>query len=91
VIELTFSGPRSISGLSVIIGSTEAEVRVQLFTTLGTEPIEYMKILQGTVDQPGASFNFGETTLAKAIRLEIRDLHQAEPGNVHIWEITFQD
>jgi hypothetical protein len=67
------------------------EVRVQLFKTLGTEPIEYLKVLQGTVDQPAANFDFGETTLAQAIRLEIRDLHQAEPGNVHIWEIILQD
>jgi hypothetical protein len=91
VIELAFSEPRSLSGLSGIIGSTQAEVRVQLFRSLSTEPIEYLKILQGTVDQPAASFEFGETTLAQAIRLEIGDLHQAEPGNVHIWEITLQD
>jgi len=91
LIELRFPEPRSLSGLSVIIGSTQVEVRVQLFKTLGTEPIEYLKVLQGTVDQPAANFDFGETTLAQAIRLEIRDLHQAEPGNVHIWEIILQD
>ena len=91
VIELIFSKPQSLSSLSVIIGSTQAEVRVQLFRSLGTEPVEYLKILQGTVDQPEVSFKFGETTLAQAIRLEIGDLHQAEPGNVHIWEITLQD
>lgn len=91
VIELTFSEPQSLSGLSVIIGSTQAEVRVQLFRSMGTKPVEYLKILQGTVDQPAASFEFGKTTLAQAIRLEIGDLHQVEPGNVHIWEITLQD
>jgi hypothetical protein len=91
VIDLTFSEPRSLSGLSVIIGSTQVEVRVQIFKSLGSEPVEYRKILQGAVDQPAASFEFGETTLAQAIRLEINDMHQAEPGNVHIWEITLQD
>ena len=90
-IELTFSEPHYISGLSVIIGSTEAEIKVQLFRTLGSEPIEYQETLQGTVDRPTVDFNFGETTQAQAVRLEIRDLRQEEPGNVHIWEITFQD
>lgn len=90
-IELTFSEPRSLSGLSVIIGSTEAEVRAQLFRTLGGEPIEYLETFQGTVDRPTVSLDFGETTLVQAIKLEISDLRQEEPGNVHIWEITFQD
>jgi 4-amino-4-deoxy-L-arabinose transferase-like glycosyltransferase len=90
-IELTFSEPRSISGLSVIIGSTEAEIRVQLFRSLDSEPIEYLETLRGTVEQPAVSLAFAETTLAQAIRLEIRDLHQSEPGNVHIWEIIFQE
>jgi hypothetical protein len=90
-IELTFSEPQSVSGLSVIIGSTEVEIKAQLFKTLESDPIEYLETLRGTVDNPTVNFDFGETTLVQVIRLEIRDLHQEEPGNVHIWEISLQD
>jgi 4-amino-4-deoxy-L-arabinose transferase-like glycosyltransferase len=91
VIELTFPEKRSISGVSVIIGSTEVEIRTLLFQNSGSEPIEHQKTVRGTVDQPEAVIDFGESILTQTLRMEIRDLHQVEPANVHIWEISFQD
>jgi hypothetical protein len=91
IVELNFSESRPISGVSVIIGSTEAEIRASLFPTVGSQSIEYAEIFQGTVSQPEAVFDFGKTVMVQSIRLEVSDLRQGEPANVHIWEITFSD
>ncbi len=91
VIELTYPTPHSIRGVSVIIGSTEVEIKALLFPAPDAKPVEYLKKFQGTVEQPEAVFEFGEPTTVQSLRLEIRDLRQDEPGNVHIWEITTID
>jgi hypothetical protein len=88
IIELLFPSSRTFRGVSVIIGSTEAEIRAVLQADPNSEPLEYMKTFQGSVEQPEAVFNFPEPTQGQLLRLEIRDLRQSEPGNVHIWEIT---
>lgn len=91
VIELAFSRPRSISGVSVIIGSTETEIRVLLYPNQDSKPVEHVQSFRGTVDQPEVFFDFQETTLTQSLRMEVLDLRQGEPGHVHIWEITFHD
>jgi len=91
VIELTYPTSRPISGVSVIIGSTEAEIRVLLYPALNSDPVEYIQTFQGSVEQPEAVFDFGESTLMQVLRLEIRDLRQVEPANVHIWEIRTKE
>ena len=90
VIELTFPEPRSLSGLSIKIGSTEARVIARLYDDPGAQPVEYSAVLTGTVEQPTASMDFGTTTPAQVLCLEINDLHQSEPGHVHVWEITLR-
>jgi hypothetical protein len=91
VIELTYPTSRPISGVSVIIGSTEAEIRALLYPAMNSDPVEYIKTFQGSVEQPEAVFDFGESTLMQVLRLEIRDLRQVEPANVHIWEIRTKE
>jgi hypothetical protein len=51
-------------------------------------PLEFTKTFQGSIQQPEVNFDFNEGAQSLVLRLEILDLHQAEPGNVHIWEIT---
>jgi hypothetical protein len=87
IIELEFPAPRFIRGVSVIIGSTEAEIWAVLAPDPSSEPRKFTGTFQGSVEQPEAIFKFNETVQTQVLRLEIRDLHQAEPGNVHLWEI----
>ena len=88
VIELHYPTPRTIRGVSVIIGSTEAEIRAVLRSDSSSAPLEFTKTFQGSIQQPEVNFDFNEGAQSLVLRLEILDLHQAEPGNVHIWEIT---
>jgi hypothetical protein len=85
-----FDQPRSISGLMLVIGSTEAQVTTSLFTSPEAEPVTFMHKIEGNVQHPQAEITFRETVNAEKVRLEILDLHQGEPGHVHIWEIEFK-
>jgi 4-amino-4-deoxy-L-arabinose transferase-like glycosyltransferase len=90
VMELTFPEPRSLSGLSIKIGATEDQLTARLYAGPGAQPAEYSANLTGTVEQPTATIDFGTTTPAQVLYLEIKDLHQSEPGHVHVWEITLR-
>jgi len=90
VIELIFPEPRSLQALSAIIGSTQAEIRVLVYPPSGASPKEYLQILQGTVEQPKVSLKLPEAPKANKLRLEIRDIHQPEPGHIHVWEIELE-
>jgi hypothetical protein len=89
VIELDFPEPRSISEISAIIGSTQAEVKAILYPDPDSKPVEFAEVLQGTIDHPRVTLDFGETVQASKLRLEIHDIHQ-EPGHIHIWEIEMK-
>ena len=91
VVELTFPEPRIISGLSMIIGSTEDRVTARLYPSLEDPPIEYVADLSAEFDHPEDSMTFSRPTRAQILRLEILDLHQTDPGHVHIWEIKLQE
>jgi hypothetical protein len=88
IIELEYPTPRTFHGVSVIIGSTEVEISAALFPGYTSTPVEFVKTFQGSVEQPEADFEFTTPTRAQKLRLEIRDLRQSEPGNVHLWEIS---
>jgi 4-amino-4-deoxy-L-arabinose transferase-like glycosyltransferase len=90
IIELTFSQPRRVSGLFVIIGSTEARITARLTPATGDEPVEFVEVLQGTLDDPQVSLDFNEDILARALTIEVEDTQQGEPGHIHIWEITLK-
>ena len=87
VIELKFPQQIMIKGVSVIIGSTNAEIKAVLGSFLDSELREFTGIFQGSIEQSEAVFEFNEIIDTQNLRLEIRDLHQSDPGNVHIWEI----
>lgn len=86
VIEVIFSEPRQIRGLSIVIGSTEAILTVQV-TPPGGQSVQYQGNLFGSIEFPESFLDFGEIILAQSIKIELKDLRQAEPAHVHIWEI----
>jgi hypothetical protein len=87
VIELVFSEPRDLSGLSIIIGDTEVNTVVRLYSSPDATPVELTYALDGSVQQPEVSMDFGQTFLVKVLHLEILDQSQTEPAHVHLWEV----
>lgn len=87
IVEMDFPVPRSLSGLSMIVGDTKVKVVAQLYASAESEPVEYVAEMGGSVQNPEVAFGFGETISTKVLHLEIYDLKQSEPGHVHVWEI----
>jgi len=90
ILELDFTQPRTLSGLSIIIGSTEAQITARLYPDSGAEPLEFVEVLQGTLEDPEVSLDFSDSFSVQAMTIEIEDLHQEEPAHIHIWEIVLK-
>ena len=91
VVELAFSQPRDLSGLTVIIGSATMNVTVTIYAPQpGAPAVQLTETLSGSVAAPQGSIEFGQAYPAQTVRLEFYDLGQGEPGHVHIWEITLR-
>ena len=88
VIELTFPQPRSLKGISFIIGDARVQVLVRLYTPDSPDPLQFTYDLAGSVPQPQASLELPQEYQVSVLYLEIKDLSQLEPGNVHLWELT---
>lgn len=89
VIEITYPSPRSMAGVSIIIGSTQADITAQVYQPGDEESKTFRQTLQGTIDNPEVFLPFNETLSAEKLRLAIDDIHQEEPAHIHIWEIIF--
>lgn len=87
-IELRFPEPRRLAGFSIVIGSTQAEISARLFVTPQSAPVEFSRRLEGSLEQPEVSLDFGAAFEVSVLILQVRDLRQGEPGHVHIWEIS---
>jgi 4-amino-4-deoxy-L-arabinose transferase-like glycosyltransferase len=90
VFELTFSKTRTLQGISVIIGSIEAQITALLFETPQSEPRRFVIQARGTVSDPEIHLEFGAKYPASVVRVEVLDLHQDEPAHVHVWEIRLK-
>ena len=91
VIEMAFPQPRQIGGIGLIVGSAQIEVTVRLSDAERSQPVVFSRVLQGSVQQPQVRMVFPHVYQAQSLRLELRDIHQGEPGHVHLWEIYLQD
>ncbi len=89
VIELYFPEPRPVAGLSVIIGSTEAEIKVVAYPAAGGKPRQFSMIHKGSVEHPEMTLEFSEAVTVENLRVQVRDIEQGEPAHIHIWEIKF--
>lgn len=89
VIELAFREPVAIRRLTFVVGSTEAEITITI-TQPGGELYTTQTTIYGTFENPSGELTLSDTIEAAAIRFEIRDINQSEPGNVHVWEIGIE-
>jgi 4-amino-4-deoxy-L-arabinose transferase-like glycosyltransferase len=90
ILELTFPEPRKISGLSVIIGSSEVEITALRYASQDSEPDRQVARLKGSVNRPEVAWEFDQPVDTQLLRLEVKDLHQSEPAHVHLWEIRLR-
>jgi 4-amino-4-deoxy-L-arabinose transferase-like glycosyltransferase len=92
VIEVSFLEPTTLGGMSLVIGDTEVKALVRLYDATEDQPVEFVfDGLKGSVPNPMVSINLGEPQQVSVLYLEVEDLHQKEPGHVHIWEIELYE
>ncbi len=90
VYELTFSEPHMLRGISVIIGSIEAQITALVYATPQAEPQRFTIQDRGTVSDPEIRLDFRGEYPARMLRVEVLDMHQTEPAHTHIWEIRLE-
>jgi hypothetical protein len=91
VIEMNFAQVHKFNGIELIIGSAQVEVTLQLQTSGQDQPVVIIHTLRGSVQEPKVGFEFPQPYQMQALRLELRDVNQGEPGHVHLWEIGLQE
>ena len=84
-----FPEPRPLSGVALVIGSARVEATATLYPAGGAEPVAVTGEITGTVKTPGGQLDFGENYLVDQVILQLQDLDQGEPGQVHVWELTW--
>jgi hypothetical protein len=90
IIEMTFPGPRTLTGFSIIIGSTNVKIMLKCYSRPDAQPAVYTFEGQGTKDQPELSFELSKPTQAQVLRVEVLDVHASDQSKVHIWELKLR-
>ncbi len=90
IIEVLFSRPRLLNGLTLIVGDTRVLVSVWVYPPQEETPMEFHYELVGSVSDPMVSFDFESPLTVMKLHLEVKDLSQGEPGHVHLWEIMLR-
>ena len=89
VIDLAFEQPRPLAGLRLYVGSSYVKVTANLELEEGSAA-EFSITKHGSVPDPRVDLDFDRLYSVRHLHLEVKDLSQDEPGNVHVWEITFK-
>jgi hypothetical protein len=87
VIELAFTEPRTLSGITALIGSLHGRLVAKVYSDDEAAVQEFAADFQGSVSQPEVSLDFGKALTAKRLRLEFFEPGVAEPAHIHVWEI----
>jgi hypothetical protein len=87
VIEMTFPKPRTLNGVSIIIGTARVQVTLRCYPQTGAEPTVYTFEGQGTQQQPELAFDLPEPTETQVLHVEVLDPNAHDQAKVHIWEL----
>jgi len=88
VVELAFATPRLLKSISLVTGSSKVDVSVQLLPSDSSPIVVYEQTYEGSVEEPGFTINFSQSITTAWLRLEILEVNQSEPANIHLWEVT---
>jgi len=93
VIEITFPESKIVSGVDLVIGDTDANINLQLFTDSEATtdlPLEISTERSGTVKKPLVSVDFQDSYEVEKMIIALTDLKQNEPAHVHLWELVLR-
>ncbi len=89
-LEIDFSAPRRLNGVTVQVGGVPTRVRVELHLDKGTTPLVFSQTVAQTPDPRPVVIDFGNTYTVSTVSLEVQNVLNSEPAHVHVWEVTFK-
>ncbi|HZU87235.1 MAG TPA: glycosyltransferase family 39 protein [Anaerolineaceae bacterium] len=89
-IEMTFSAPRTLSGLTALVGGVATEVTVKLFAPGGEALGSFSTLVDETPDPRDVEVPFDRAYEVQRLILEVRSVYDNEPAHVHLWEVRFK-
>jgi len=89
VLEIETDDPIAASAARVTIGSSNVEVTLDLFEPGSDGPLTVTAVVAATIEEPWTTVSFPRSVRFDRAILTLTDLHQADPGHVHLWELTF--
>jgi len=91
VVEIAFSRPRRLTGLTLTTSTKDFTVTVRLFAEEGNEPVVYTQTLHNPPPDPMIDIPFDDPPeRVSKIGIEVLDLTAGDFGHVHLREITLR-
>jgi 4-amino-4-deoxy-L-arabinose transferase-like glycosyltransferase len=88
IIDMEFSTPRQINGLSADFGSMEFQLTVWLYLNGSSEPVKYVQTYKGLPNDPHIELMFDQLySMVDKIHIEILNLNEGDEAKIHIREL----
>ena len=88
IIDMQFSTPRQVSGLSADFGSMEFQLTIWLYLHGSTEPVKYVQTYRGLPNDPHIELLFDQLySSVDKIHVEILNLNEGDQAKIHIREL----
>ncbi|HNB51222.1 MAG TPA: glycosyltransferase family 39 protein [Anaerolineales bacterium] len=87
VFELTFTEPRPIQEIALVVGADKTQLTFTITTVSGEPPIEITQTVDGRDLPREKVINFGQTYTVQTLRIEALLVENGEPAHVHLWDI----
>jgi hypothetical protein len=89
-IEVDFSHPRRLSGVSLKVGGVSSRVTAEIESAPNSDRRIFYRTVSSNPDPRVVDLNFGSVIVTQRVFLEIFNVDDPEPTHVHLWEVTFR-
>lgn len=91
LLKISFDSPRRLSGVDITTGSMDSAITVRLIPSGGGEPVVYTGTYRDLPMDPTVTLDFdGAPDAVTRIEIEILNLLEPGPANIHLREILFR-
>ena len=89
-LEVGFPKPRLISGLTMRIGGEPTELTILLLDEAGETLSEFHAEVAENPEPRTIALNFDKVPACSSLKILVRNMNNAEPAHVHLWELTLK-
>lgn len=86
-----FSAPHRLTGVTARIGGAKTTIKVQVWQDVNEPPTLFTQELAESPVMRDAKVEFGGEVLASRVMVEIWNTLDLSDGNVHVWELAFDE